>query len=49
MCILFVLHIVKSCQLLLFECSVPISDGFPKKVCGWGGWGELDPVLFWIF
>ena len=33
-----------------YECSVHVSDGFPKKVwMGVGGWGELYPSLFWIF
>ena len=32
------------------ECSVHVSDGFKKKVwIGVGGWGELYPILFWIF
>ena len=51
MCILAV-YIAKSCLLLLFECSVHVSDGFPKGVDGggWvGGWAALYPSLFWIF
>ena len=32
-----------------FDCYVQVSDGFPKKVRMVGGWGELYPVLFWIF
>ena len=34
---------------MIFECSVHVSDGFPKKRSldgGWvGGWGELYPTL----
>ena len=43
-------YIAKSCWLLWFECSIHVSDGFPKKF-GWvGGWGELRyPNMFWIF
>ena len=44
MCILSIYN-AKSCLLLGFECSVHVSDGFPKKI-GWGvvgGWGELYP------
>ena len=29
------------------ECSVHVSDRFPKKKFGWVG--ELHPSLFWIF
>ena len=29
-------YIAKSCWLFLFECSVHVSDGFPKKKFGWG-------------
>ena len=50
MCILSI-YIAKSSWLFSFECSVHVSDGFPKKKFGWGvgGWGELYPSLFWIF
>ena len=41
MCILSV-YIAKTCWLLWFECSVYVSDGFPKKQVwmegGWVGW-----------
>ena len=41
------IYIAKSCLLLWFECSVQVSDGFPKKV--WmGGWGELYTSFFGI-
>ena len=35
----------------MFECSVHVSDGFPKKKFGrWvGGLGELYSRFFWIF
>ena len=36
MCILSV-H-TESCWLLLFECSVHVSDGLPKKSLDGGGW-----------
>ena len=37
MCILFV-YFAKRCLILLFECSIHVSDGFPiKKTFGWGG------------
>ena len=40
MCILSVgLYIAKSCWLLLFECSVHVSDGFPEKSLDGGGYG----------
>ena len=47
----FYIYIAKSCWLLLFECSVHVSDGFPKKKFGWGvdGWGEVYPSFFGIF
>ena len=50
MCILSV-YIAKSCWLLLFECSVHVSNGFPKKKVwmGVGGWGELYPSFFLDF
>ena len=36
---LCIIYIAKSCWLLLFECSVHVSDGFPKKeVWMEGGW-----------
>ena len=48
MCILFVytlLKVVSYYDLSVLSMSVM---GFPKKV--WmGGWGELYPVLIWIF
>ena len=37
--------LIKVIQLLRFEYSVHVSDGFPKKMDG-GGWGELYPNLF---
>ena len=30
--------LLKSCWLLRFECSVHVSDGFPKKSLDGGGW-----------
>ena len=40
----FCLHIIaKSCWLLWFECSVHVSDGFPKK--NWMGGGWVDWAL----
>ena len=49
-CVLY-LYIAKSCWLLWSECSVHVSDGFPKKKFGWGvgGWGELYSIFFGIF
>ena len=39
-----------SCWLIWFECSVHVSDGYPKKVwMGVDGWGELYPIFFWFF
>ena len=32
------IYIAKSCWLLLFECSVHVSDGFKKRLDGVGGW-----------
>ena len=52
MCILSVqTFLPKSCWLLWFECSVHVSDGFPKQMFRWGvgGWGEVHPSFFWIF
>ena len=47
------IYIVKSCWLLWFECSVHVSDGFPKKTFGWGVGGlvELYSIFFdvWNF
>ena len=42
-------YIAKSCWLLWFECSVHVSDGFPKKKVWMGGWGELYPSIFLDF
>ena len=47
-CSLYI-YIVKSGQLLWFECSVQVSDGFPKKSLDGYVWGELYQSLFWIF
>ena len=49
MCILFVytlLEVVTYYDLSVLSMSVM---GFQKKVCIAGGWGELNPNLFWIF
>ena len=43
----FCLYIAKSCWLLLFECSVHVSDGFPKKKLS--GRGERYPFFLGIF
>ena len=45
----FCLYIAKSCWLLLFSCSVHVSDGFKKKLDG--GWvGVVSSIhFFWIF
>ena len=44
------LSIAKSCWLLLFECSVHVSDGFQKKVWMEGGWmGRVSSKLYPIF
>ena len=50
-----VYYVLYTCTLLKVvsyydfqECSVHVSDGFPKKSLD-GGWGELYPSLIWIF
>ena len=42
------IYFAKSCWLLRFECSVHVSDGFPKKAGG--GWmGLALSNFFWDF
>ena len=47
------LYIAKSCWLLWFECSVHVSDGFPKKEVwmggGWVGWALSKFFAFFEF
>ena len=46
------LYISKSCWLLWFECSVHVSDGFPKTKFGWWGGGGVSSIQVfccWIF
>ena len=47
MCIILLLKVVSSYGLRVLSMSVLVS----KKKFRWrvGGWGELYPVLFWIF
>ena len=52
MCVFCLYMLLKVVSHYDFECSVHVSDGFPKKV-GWGWWerGELHPgffVIFWL-
>ena len=39
-----ILYIAKSCWLLGFECSVHVSDGFPKKKFGWEWVGGVSSI-----
>ena len=40
----------KSCWLLRFECSVHVSDGFPKKSLDGGGWvGGVSSIQVFFF
>ena len=43
-----VVYIAKSCWLLWFECSVHVSDGFPKKKYGWGWMGGVSSIHFFL-